>query len=1062
MLRRTSIVLGVNGFYIALHPWLQVAGYVKVGFSASLETRLNMPTFKSCFTDEWQYHTVFECEGQKEALLLEQSVLFCFADKRVLHRELLRCSGDEVAAMARAVSRKLNLAVVEKAMPVYETPVKRKPGSRAAAGTDTDRDPCARDDASEEVVTFPQDLQQTIAPYMDTLQKFRSALHRKPSNIDTAGVTGAADDDSGEYNDIVPLFGNPSRKLVIGKEADADEEEPDEHILDHAVGLLRSKRSPHYYGASKTPSETPMVEIDAENYTLEGLRPYQVEAVERARRELALNGKTICQMACRCGKTPVAFHILREYTSPAKKSGSATGRVLYLVPGLTLLRQTAQKLFNYGLQSVPILLIGSDTNPVLLGGAGWSDDASVGSHSPAWKSATMTTDPTIIRDFLLHNSHGLVISTYHSSPLLEPLINMFSLSVFDECHRVCGSSDKTSFNTVLLLPPGPHRKRLFLTATPTYDTPIRMSNEQLFGGIAYRYYLREGIDSGFVNPFCVRVVLGHSLDDMSPYILEAMRHVDKMIVFCRNIKHAEQLYKQLAAAGGAESNGSDSDDPRPFAAFIAHSRMGSTQVGAALAEFSSHKRCLLFNVRLFQEGVEIPDLNAVFFAAPRYSSRDIVQSICRPLNKLPNKPISHVFLPAAMNSKFSASHPINLRNFSTLVPFTDALMDEDPTLFEYMLDPLKKSYDFDVVGLRSLKLTSEKIENFVLPAVRRGVRYSSTTQSDRLHRAARLPWKYVFAEMKRIVLECNRYPKTNDAWVVGDTSVSMNLFYRYVRKGYALYQAGDQTYLQTYQIRDLESLPQWTRFGVKGPYPWRECLATLERHLAKNTGRMPPLDVHKGGFVGLDATPFERLSGCLMHVNQCDAAKELRLAPEKQRDMDELCKRHGLKWRKTRNGDGTLRRGERTFITDSYIAFKQLVGQVDQLPEFRRYLDRHFPGYPEKHARMEDIAILGSGKVPPRHKPMKRLSMVNHLTAKQLRKAHTKKEKVLKNRKKTKPQAPESPQERSVMCRICRTNVRAADWENHIVGPEHLSAAKSTSQPKRSNSAAAPLVQFQF
>lgn len=98
--------------------------------------------------------------------------------------------------------------------------------------------------------------------------------------------------------------------------------------------------------------------------------------------------------------------------------------------------------------------------------------------------------------------------------------------------------------------------------------------------------------------------------------------------------------------------------------------------------------------------MEIADLNAVFFAAPRYSSRDIIQSICRPLNKLPHKPHSYVFLPAAFDHKKKEGHPINLQNFSTLVPFTDALMDEDPSLFEYMIDPYNKRYDINVVGVR--------------------------------------------------------------------------------------------------------------------------------------------------------------------------------------------------------------------------------------------------------------------------------------------------------------------------------------------------------------------------
>lgn len=89
----------------------------------------------------------------------------------------------------------------------------------------------------------------------------------------------------------------------------------------------------------------------------------------------------------------------------------------------------------------------------------------------------------------------------------------------------------------------------------------------------------------------------------------------------------------------------------PHQIFCAHSKMGPAGVTEALHAFSHTPRGILFNVRLFQEGVEIPDLNAVFFAAPRYSPRDIIQSICRPLNRLEGKPPSTVFLPTLFHPK---------------------------------------------------------------------------------------------------------------------------------------------------------------------------------------------------------------------------------------------------------------------------------------------------------------------------------------------------------------------------------------------------------------------------
>ncbi|CAG9579155.1 helicase-like protein [Leishmania major strain Friedlin] len=948
MLGRSSCRLQTIGFYVAQHPWLKAAGFVKIGYSTCLETRLDMASFTTCFTPEWHYVSVFECETSKEALLLEQSVLFCLSAKRVEHRELIRLSEDEVTETAAVLARKLRLSVVQRVRPHYEgtlaTAPSAKPRQQPHRHTFTDLKAIVTEEEPDATPLSPTMASTTIAPYREVLDGVKADMHTPPSS---------------PHEDVHPAV--------------SKDEEDEEGLSSGDFSFLSTW-------------------IDRNDYSLDMLRPYQQEAVTRLMAELRERKKAVCQMACRCGKTPVAYHIIQR---TLQESGS--GRVLYLVPGLSLLRQTVRKLVAYGLRDAPLLLIGSDPLPVVLRGN---------------NCQSMTTNPDVIRETILGNPKVVVVSTYHSSPLLKEL-NIFQLTVFDECHRVCGSDADTAFNTVLKLPL--HGQRLFLTATPTYDTPIKMSDTGYFGGIAYRYYLREGINDGYVNPFSVRVVLGGNMSHMNPYLFEAMRMVNKMLVFCRDIAHALKIYEELVAE-------TPPSDVAAFSVLIAHSRMGGAAVAHALQSFTTAKRCLLLNVRLFQEGVEIPDLNAVFFAAPRYSSRDIIQSICRPLNRMEGKSPSFVFLPAVYDRRYAADHPINLQSFSTLIPFTDALMDEDPKLFEYMIDPHKKSYDIDVVGVRSLRLTSEKLHRFVLPAIRRGVRYS-TRDTDRLHRAARLPWKSIFEEMKRIVYECNRYPKTNDAWVVGGTPVSMNMFYQYVRRGYKMYERGESTYLQVHQLRDLESLPQWRRYGVHGPYPWKECLQTLERHLRAHK-TVPPLDIHKGGYVGLDATPFERLAGCLMNVNQADSRLQVGLPPAKQADLDRLCAPYRLRWRKRRAASGAIVKNDVTMITQSYMQFKQLYENADKVPAFQRYLELHFPGYPQKHVRMETLDNLRKGIVPPRRAQQPRQQKKGRkLRGKQVASAAAK--------------------GRTVMCRICREHVSVLKWESHLSSKTHLHAQKT-------------------
>lgn len=1016
MLRITA-KLATIGFYILIHPWLQSNGLVKVGYSTYIEQRLETASYKTCFTPEWYFYRVFECESELDALILEQAVLYYLRSHRVYRRELLRATGETVARAAEEVAKKLNISAV--IHPNFESSFRFSKKKGKTDETQGEENSLSLDAEGEGSDTD----EGVFSPLLGTDKKSRIGEKKKQNSQEVHDSTHDMDDPLVQaITPFLPILDSMSLNIV----QKVDERSPHATEDSFSSSTLANNEN--------TDLCDPWEEgiffdecVVEENYYLEDLRPYQQEAVQRLRTELQRRGKAICQMACRCGKTPVAYQLIREYFALNTKKGIYSSNekkektkkiIIYLVPGLSLLRQTALKLFQYGLgnENVTFLLVGSHPDPVLCNSS---------------TALTMTTDRRQIEEITSKNKNILVISTYHSSSLLKDVHNQSSLVVFDECHRVCGSCDRTLFNTLLQAPRC--GARLFMTATPTYDTPLKMNNEEYFGGIAFRYYLREGIDSGYVNPFGVRIILGHSLDDMNPYLWEAMKLVNKLLVFCRDINHAEKLYKN---AKEEVKNLQSSDALSPFECFVAHSRMGCNGVSKALQHFMSSKRGILFNVRLFQEGVEIPDLNAVFFACPRYSSRDIIQSICRPLSKLDGKSMSFVFLPAVLNTQALDMSPVNLENFSTLIPFTDALMDEDPSLFEYMIDPENKSYNFSVVGIRSLPLTSDRIHQFILPAIRRGVRFSSRN-SDRLRRVNRFPWKTVFTELQRVVEKCNRYPKNNDAWVVGQTSFSLNSFYQFCRKGYHLYERNQPTFLKVHQLRDLESLSLWKQYGVNGPYPWNECMKTL-KILLSHYGACPPLDVHKGGYIGLDASPLERLCGFLMHINQCDAKYYLRVSPAKQKAMDDICHEFNLVWRKERDANGFVIPSSRlTFITSSYNSFKYMFENIEKFPSFKVYLQEHFPGYPDKHMRMERLEALQQGIPPPRY---------NAATFKMRRNGE-----VWRSGSSTPASTDKLSNlgtKRRVTCRVCRAHIPEEVWEKHLVSSEHFQKLASMSKLK--------------
>jgi hypothetical protein len=209
----------------------------------------------------------------------------------------------------------------------------------------------------------------------------------------------------------------------------------------------------------------------------------------------------------------------------------------------------------------------------------------------------------------------------------------------------------------------------------------------------------------------------------------------------------------------------------------------------------------------------------------------------------------------------------------------------------------------------------------------------------------------------------------------------------------------------------------WTTYGVEGPYPWKECMLTLEKHLSKHR-TLPPLDIHRGGFVGLDATPFERLAGALCGVNQQEREDYMAVSASKQADLDRVLKPFGIEWRKPRTSKGKLRKGAKSPITECYDEFKRRFAKCDN--EFRSYIDEHFPGYPNKHKFMENIDVQQKGTAPPRLK-VRSEAQLRRMKAKGLTEL----------------------QEHVVVCRQCRVEVHSSAWKTHIASESHQAKVKS-------------------
>ncbi len=617
----------VPGLYVAANPWLDVPygadGLYKVGETGDLRCRLRDSAYVTCFPPgSWRYAFTFETASKGDAQRAEAAVLHAAASRRIGGAsELVRCTRKELRDLAAGAVAALGIEGKWREDPAYSAPPVRAPTAAAAA----------RAAEAAAPLLGPDEL----AALRPLALASATALSPVLGGGDAPRATDAPGDPvAGIAASLAELsLAEPAARARKAVDDDDDENEP--AALDPMLELE----------ALGGPALAPPVVLET--------RDYQTEAAAACLRELAAAGKTIIKMACRCGKTRVAHLVIRQVL------GEAPGRrVLFLVPGLALLGQTVAKLDAYGL-AARALLVGSDGRPYRPRG-GLRALAEDGELAP-------TTDPAVIARACADSPAPLiVVSTYQSSPLLP---DVFDLVVFDEAHRACGDARPRPFTKVLL--DFTRGRRLFMTATPRYDGKIQMKDRARFGGEAFSYPLRRGIDEGYVNPFELRLLGGPGGGPMADLICEAMSGVDKLLVFCRSIRHAVELAGEVRAR-----------DPG-FSCLTAHSKMPGHEVGKVLQGFGGPGRAALFNCRLLQEGVELPALNGVFFAAPRHAPRDIIQSLCRPLNRMPEKPPSRIFVPVTMSPGLPPEAPENLGRFCTLLPFFDALIGEDPLLYEH-------------------------------------------------------------------------------------------------------------------------------------------------------------------------------------------------------------------------------------------------------------------------------------------------------------------------------------------------------------------------------------------
>lgn len=329
------------------------------------------------------------------------------------------------------------------------------------------------------------------------------------------------------------------------------------------------------------------------------LRSYQLTAADRIEADLDADGRSLLVLATGLGKTVVGGEVIRRHLE--RNSGA---RVLVVAHMKELVEQLEKALWRHLDKSVPTQVLTGDLKPT------------------SFEGVTVATVDSVL---------GLLRTDWRPS-----------LIMIDETHHV-GETGMFA----KLLDTCADAKQFGVTATPwrgdKFDITARFGQPSFSMGIAegmaagylakvdYRMYV-DNLDWDFVRHISEH---GYSIKELNRALFlpqrdeeivdqfrEAWREIadPRAIVFCQTIEHAERMANLLAGA----------DQSWRRAAFL-HSGLARQQRQILLNAFRLGRVPIITCVDVFNEGVDVPDVNLIAFLRVTHSRRIFVQQLGRGL-----------------------------------------------------------------------------------------------------------------------------------------------------------------------------------------------------------------------------------------------------------------------------------------------------------------------------------------------------------------------------------------------------------------------------------------------
>lgn len=496
-------------------------------------------------------------------------------------------------------------------------------------------------------------------------------------------------------------------------------------------------------------------------------RPYQNEAIDLTIDYFKENDRGQLIMAPGTGKT---FTSLKLVEKMASESNKETFNVLYLVPSIQLLSQTLIGWNNDTELSMHSFAVTSDRN------ASKKKNADELSAKDIGFPATTDSDKLLSNYKKIENNQRdltVVYSTYQSIEVLheaqEKGFPEFDIVICDEAHRTTGAKalgeEASVFTRVHNNNYIKANKRLYQTATPKiYGTDAKqkaedssivlssMDNKDIYGEEIFRLGFGQAVSNDILTDYKVMVLAvdekviqkdmqrvlsdsenGLDVDDVSKLIgvwngLMKRSSVDKdavfegkpmqrAISFINTINNSKKISSQFNEVVNEYLDGNESIQQSINVRHV-DGMMNTLEKKEALdwlsEDFAEDETRVLSNVKFLTEGIDVPNLDAVIFLAPKKSQVDIVQAVGRIMRKFKDKEYGYIILPIVIPEGTTPESILdNNKKYEAVWQILNALRSVDER-FSAMINKLelnrKKPENMDVIGIGEAP-SVEDVEN---------------------------------------------------------------------------------------------------------------------------------------------------------------------------------------------------------------------------------------------------------------------------------------------------------------------------------------------------------------